>query len=100
MFLHQLIKKRITPPMEEDSLSDSDFGRRDDEGEREGEEGIYADIFTVASPIFPRGSLHGLLADHGRHVAPAPALPAGGSTDTTVRDKAGIISPSSENHDD
>ena len=39
--------------MEEDSLSDSDFGRRDDEGEREGEEGIYADIFTVAFPRSP-----------------------------------------------
>ena len=52
--------------MEEDSLSDSDFGRRDDEGEREGEEGIYADIFTVASPRSPEG----LCADHGRHVAP------------------------------
>ena len=62
-------------------------------GDDRGGERIYADIFTVASPIFPRGSLHGLFADHGRHVV--PALPAGGSTDTTVRDKAGIISPSS-----
>ena len=61
-------------------------------GDDRGRERIYADIFTVASPIFPRGSLHGLFADHGRHVA----LALGGSSDTTVRDKAGIISPSSE----
>ena len=61
--------------------------------EGEEEEVIYADIFTVASAIIPRG-----IFARTRGVTLCP--PSRRCPDAAVRDKAGIISPSSENHDD
>ena len=68
--------------------------RVNERGRREGDMQIYLhSCFSI------QYSPEGLCTDSLQNVG-VTLRPPSGSADTTARDKAGIISPSSENHDD